>query len=85
MAGHKGTKYRTMQNLEIIKSDLENNLIYLKGSVPGAKNSFVIIKKTSKIVTRSTTAEKISKVTTTTTSKTKTAKKETKTEEKKPT
>jgi len=85
MAGHMGDKNRTMQNLEIIKSDLENNLIYLKGSVPGAKNSFVIIKKTSKIVTRSTTAEKISKVTTTTTSKTKTAKKETKTEEKKPT
>ena len=83
MAGHMGDKNRTMQNLEIIKSDLENNLIYLKGSVPGAKNSFVIIKKTSKIVTRSTTAEKISKVTTTTTSKTKTAKKETKTEEKK--
>ena len=31
MAGHMGDKYRTMLNLEIIKSDLENNLLYLKG------------------------------------------------------
>ena len=31
MAGHMGDKLRTMLNLEIVKSDLENNLIYLKG------------------------------------------------------
>ena len=35
MAGHMGDKLRTMQNIEIVKSDLENNLLYLKGSIPG--------------------------------------------------
>ena len=43
MAGHMGNKVRTIQNLEIIKSDLENNLIFIKGSVPGSKNSLVLI------------------------------------------
>jgi len=58
MAGHMGDKFRTIQNLEIIKSDLENNLIYIKGSVPGFKNSIVLIKKTSKSINRATTLEK---------------------------
>ena len=35
MAGHMGDKYRTMLNLEIIKSDIDNNLLYIKGSIPG--------------------------------------------------
>ena len=39
MAGHMGDKQRTILNLEVIKSDLENNLLYLKGSIPGSKNS----------------------------------------------
>ena len=43
-----GDKFRTIQNLEIIKSDLENNLIFVKGSVPGSKNSLVLIKKIQK-------------------------------------
>ena len=34
MAGHMGDKLRTMQNIEIIKTDLENELLYLKGSIP---------------------------------------------------
>jgi len=58
MAGHMGDKARTMQNLEIIKSDLENNLIFIKGSIPGAKNSFVLIKKNEKNIKRQTTVEK---------------------------
>ena len=41
MAGHMGDKSRTMLNLEIIKSDVENNLLFIKGSIPGAKNSTV--------------------------------------------
>ena len=41
MAGHMGDKLRTMLNLEIIKSDIENNLLYLKGSIPGSKNTTV--------------------------------------------
>ncbi len=62
MAGHMGDKLRTIQNLEIIKSDTENNLIFVKGSVPGSKNSFVLIKKTAKKVNRTTTLEKIAKI-----------------------
>ena len=58
MAGHMGDKYRTMQNLEIIRSDLENNLIFVKGSVPGSKNSIVLIQKNSKKINRITTLEK---------------------------
>ena len=61
MAGHMGNKYRTIQNLEIIKSDLENNLIFVKGSVPGSKNSLVLIQKNSKKINRTTTLEKIKK------------------------
>ena len=58
MPGHMGNKLRTIQNLEIIKSDQENNLIYIKGSVPGSKNSLVLIKKNSKKIDRTTTIEK---------------------------
>ena len=59
MAGHMGNKVRTMQNLEIIKSDLENDLLYLKGSIPGSKNSEVLVKNASKNVKKLTIAEKI--------------------------
>ena len=61
MAGHMGDKYRTVQNLEIIKSDLENNLIFVKGSIPGSKNSLVLIQKNSKDIKRMSTLEKIAK------------------------
>ncbi len=62
MAGHMGNKVRTIQNLEIIKSDLENNLIFVKGSVPGSKNSLVLIQKNVKKIIRTTTLEKNSKI-----------------------
>ena len=58
MAGHMGNKYRTIQNLEIIKSDPENNLIFIKGSVPGSKNSLVFIQKNKKKISKKTTTEK---------------------------
>ena len=61
MAGHMGNKYRTIQNLEIIKSDLENNLIFVKGSIPGSRNSLVLIQKNSKFINKTTTLEKIKK------------------------
>ena len=61
MAGHMGDKIRTIQNLEIVKSDLENNLIFIKGSVPGSKNTTVLIQKNAKDINRQTTIEKISK------------------------
>ena len=58
MAGHMGDKLRTMLNLEIVKSDPENNLIYLKGSIPGSKNSTVILRESIKNITRKTIKEK---------------------------
>ena len=58
MAGHMGSKYRTIQNLEVIKSDIENNLIYLKGSIPGSKNSIVLLKQTAKDINKKTMIEK---------------------------
>ena len=62
MAGHMGGKFRTIQNLEIIKSDPENNLIFVKGSIPGSKNSIVLIQKQSKKINKKTTKEKIEKL-----------------------
>ena len=59
MAGHMGDKLRTMQNIEIIKTDLENELLYLKGSIPGSKNSEILVKKAVKNVKKSTMNEKI--------------------------
>ena len=58
MAGHMGDKTRTILNLEVIKSDLENNLLYLKGSIPGAKNSTVLLRESVKNITRKTIKEK---------------------------
>ena len=59
MAGHMGDKIRTMQNLEIIKTDIDNELIYLKGSIPGSKNSEVLLKKAAKNINKLTIKEKI--------------------------
>ena len=59
MAGHMGDKIRTIQNIEIIKTDTDNNLMYLKGSIPGSKNSEVIIKKAVKNIRKLTMSEKI--------------------------
>ena len=58
MAGHMGDKLRTMLNLEIVKSDLENDLLYLKGSIPGSKNSTVLLRESIKNVTKKTIKEK---------------------------
>ena len=58
MAGHMGDKIRTMLNLEIIKSDLNNDLIYLKGSIPGSKNTLVFLKNSVKKINKKTILEK---------------------------
>ena len=58
MAGHMGDKLRTMLNLEVVKSDLENNLLYLKGSIPGSKNSTVFLRESVKNVRRKTIKER---------------------------
>jgi len=59
MAGHMGDKLRTIQNIEIIKSDIDNNLLYLKGSIPGSKNTQVLVKKSVKNISKLTMNEKI--------------------------
>jgi len=61
MAGHMGDKLRTIQNLEIIKSDVEKNLMFVKGSIPGSKNSLVLIQKNIKKITKATTIDKLKK------------------------
>ena len=48
MAGHMGNKKVTVQNLEIVRVDAENNLLLVKGAVPGPKKSLVTIKATVK-------------------------------------
>lgn len=45
MAGRMGGEQVTVQNLEVLKVDKEQNLLVVKGAVPGAKNSYVIIRK----------------------------------------
>ena len=62
MAGHMGDKLRTMQNIEIIKTDLENELLYLKGSIPGSKNAEIIVKGSVKNINKLTIDEKIKAV-----------------------
>ncbi len=58
MAGHMGAKFRTILNLEIIKTDQENSLLYIKGSIPGSKNSLVYMRKSTKSLNRKTSVEK---------------------------
>ena len=48
MPGHMGAKQITVQNLEVIRVDAENNLILVKGAVPGPKKALVTIKNTVK-------------------------------------
>ena len=59
MAGHMGDKIRTIQNIEIIKSDLDNELLFIKGSIPGAKNTEVLVKKSVKNISKLTIKERI--------------------------
>ena len=58
MAGHMGDKLRTMLNLEVIKSDLDNDLLYLRGSIPGSKNTTVLLRESVKNISRKTITEK---------------------------
>ncbi len=50
MPGHMGSKKITIQNLEVVRVDAENNLLLVKGSVPGPKKSLVTIKETVKSI-----------------------------------
>ncbi len=48
MPGHMGATGVTTQNLKVMKIDLENNILLVKGAVPGYKNSYIIVKKAKK-------------------------------------
>jgi len=48
MSGHMGARNTTTQNLEVVKVDVERNLLLIRGSVPGAKTGDVIIRAASK-------------------------------------
>ena len=48
MPGQMGNKQITVQNLEVVRVDVENNLLLIKGSVPGPKKSLVTIKEAVK-------------------------------------
>jgi large subunit ribosomal protein L3 len=49
MAGHMGDRQRTQQNLEIVRTDEVRGLIFVKGSVPGAKNGWLLVKDAVKV------------------------------------
>ena len=48
MAGHLGAERVTVQNLDVVKVDVENNIIAVKGAVPGPKGGIVVIADTVK-------------------------------------
>jgi large subunit ribosomal protein L3 len=49
MAGHMGDKQRTQQNLEVVRTDAARGLIFVKGSVPGAKNGWLLVRDAVKL------------------------------------
>ena len=49
MAGHMGARNRTQQNLEVVRTDVERGLIFVKGSVPGHKGSWLLVKDAVKV------------------------------------
>ena len=48
MAGQMGNQKKTTQSLEVVRIDLENNVLLIKGAVPGATGSIVIVRPTVK-------------------------------------
>ena len=49
MAGHMGDRQRTQQNLEVVRTDADRGLIFVKGSVPGSKNGWLMVKDAVKV------------------------------------
>ncbi len=49
MAGHMGDRQRTQQNLEVVRTDAVRGLIFVKGSVPGSKNGWLLVRDSVKV------------------------------------
>ena len=49
MAGHMGARNRTQQNLEVVRTDVERGLLFVKGSVPGHKGGWLLVKDSVKV------------------------------------
>jgi large subunit ribosomal protein L3 len=49
MAGHLGSVYRTARNVKVVKIDLENNLLLIRGAIPGPNGGYVTIRETNKL------------------------------------
>jgi len=49
MAGHMGARNRTQQNLEIVRTDVERGLLFVKGSVPGSKGGWLMVRDAVKL------------------------------------
>ena len=49
MAGHMGDRQRTQQNLEIVRTDADRGLLFVKGSVPGSKNGWLLVRDSVKL------------------------------------
>jgi len=49
MAGHMGDRQRTQQNLEVVRTDADRGLLFIKGSVPGSKNGWLLVSDAVKL------------------------------------
>jgi large subunit ribosomal protein L3 len=49
MAGHMGDRQRTQQNLEVVGTDTDRGLIFVKGSVPGSKGAWLLVRDAAKV------------------------------------
>ncbi|MFB0611012.1 50S ribosomal protein L3 [Aurantiacibacter poecillastricola] len=49
MAGHMGDRQRTQQNLEVVRTDSDRGLIFVRGSVPGSKNGWLLVRDAAKL------------------------------------
>lgn len=49
MTGHLGDVTRTVQNLAVIRVDVENGLLFIKGAIPGSENGFVVVQPAIKV------------------------------------
>jgi large subunit ribosomal protein L3 len=52
MAGHMGDVRRTIEKQKIVRIDIDKNLIFIKGAVPGATNGYVVVRPASKVKTK---------------------------------